>query len=77
MQYNKKTVTVEVLECRSCPFFTVEGMEHMMICGHPFWLDKPAYSGAIITQSNRDSIPEKCPLRHVQTTTTQTVRLRS
>ena len=57
--------TIEVTECyNACPFFTTSGMEHMMECNHPYWVDKGAYAGAIITHENsRGRVPEKCPLR--------------
>ena len=55
----------EVTSCwDGCPFYTVEGMEHMMYCNHPA-LDHPNYGGAIITQREREMnrAPTKCPLR--------------
>lgn len=60
--------THSVTECRRCPFFEVEGMEHMMYCYHPRLKEKTApgypYGGAIITQDNsRGRVPDECPLR--------------
>jgi hypothetical protein len=47
-----------------CPYFDTEGMEHSMVCNHPFWKDKEPYANYIITQDNRGigKFPKKCPL---------------
>ena len=59
----------------ACPFFSVVDMEKIMLCNHPHWLSKPAYSGAIITHENsKDRVPDECPLRKGPVTTVRTVR---
>jgi 5'(3')-deoxyribonucleotidase len=58
--------TVSINRCQSCPFFSTE--EKIMMCSHPYWSDKPIYSGAIITHDNKDGIPELCPLREQRLT---------
>jgi hypothetical protein len=46
----------------NCPLYKEVG--EVMTCGHPFFNDKGAYSGLIITHENsRTRIPEECPLR--------------
>lgn len=68
-----KTTTVSV--CSQCPFFKVVDMEHIMLCSHPYWNDKPAYSGAIIDQTTKHGIPGKCPLWDGPVTVSETVEL--
>ena len=54
-------VEVEVDKCVNCPLFgfSSDGMQ----CNHTFWENKGAYDSMIITQDNKNNIPEKCPLR--------------
>ena len=64
-------VIINVEQCSGCPLYRVEGMEHMMLCGHPQLMTMSEQ--AIITQDNRYKIPEKCPLR--EDSLIQTIRL--
>lgn len=52
-------ITEKVSRCRCCDFFiaSMDGME----CDHPYWDDKGAYDGMIV--SHEVKIPDKCPLR--------------
>jgi len=49
----------QISSCKCCDFFFVsmDGME----CGHPYWGDKGAYDGMIVSHDVK--IPDKCPLR--------------
>lgn len=67
---------IAVGACIECPFHSVEGMEHMMYCNHPYWHGEGSYAGAIITQSNRNKIPEKCPLKRGPYNESRTIRLK-
>ena len=74
----KTTTEVNVEQCyHGCPFFTVEGQEHMMYCNHPYWKDKEPYAGAIINQGNcHGTVPAACPLRRESIVETKRVRLK-
>jgi len=53
---------IGVTQCiQHCDFYgnSMDGME----CNHPYFDDKVAYENMIISQSDRGSIPKKCPLR--------------
>lgn len=65
MKYVKEKV---VKSCfNSCQFFKTEG--HIMMCSHPWFEDKPPYTGLIINQHNsRDGkVPVECPLKKKKT----------
>lgn len=76
MQRNESTAVVE--SCfHGCPFFSTEGMEHLMLCEHPYWHDKGSYAGAIITHDNSHGrVPDKCPLKREPIAVVRTVGLR-
>jgi hypothetical protein len=47
----------------TCPYFDLEGMEHCMICTHPYFKDKEAYANCIISHPDcDDGFPKDCPL---------------
>lgn len=57
--------TVEIDRCyHTCPYFTLEGGPGpIMVCSHPFWNDKDAYAGCIISHPEcDDGFPSLCPL---------------
>ena len=60
----KKVIKKRIRTCyNSCPYFTTEGMEHSMVCGHPYFDDKPIYSNYIISHPECDrGFPKKCPI---------------
>ena len=56
---------VEISRCyHECPHFGLDGgPSPAMICNHPFWNDKEAYSGFIISHPECDTgFPSACPL---------------
>jgi len=57
-----KLIEKEIERCfHECPYFELDG--NAMVCGHPYWNDKGAYAGCIITHPECDNgFPEKCPL---------------
>ena len=52
--------TKNINGCWECYFYhvTMDGME----CSHPYWNGKGAYDNMIITQDNKLTFPDKCPL---------------
>lgn len=63
-----KTVTKTITHCyQNCPYFSYEGMERVMVCGHPdlsFKKTGDHYAGYIIDWSEpiKTGFPSKCPL---------------
>jgi len=61
----KKIIDREIERCyHECPYFGLEGgPSPTMICNHPFWDDKGAYAGCIISHpACDDGFPPLCPL---------------
>lgn len=59
----ERVIRKTVSSCfHSCPHFTVD--DKVMLCDHPYFSDKPAYSGAIISHSEdiQNGFPSRCPL---------------
>ncbi len=58
----KKVIECDIEKCyHTCPHFTLYGNE--MSCGHPYFDDKGAYAGMIISHPECDSgFPKDCPL---------------
>ena len=56
---------VEIDRCyHTCPYFGLDGgPSPTMFCGHPYWNDKGAYAGCIISHPEcDDGFPDECPL---------------
>jgi hypothetical protein len=57
--------TKEITQCyHECPFFGLEGgPSPTMCCQHPYWNNKGAYAGCIISHPECDNgFPPQCPL---------------
>ena len=56
---------VEIDRCyHTCPHFALDGgPSPTMYCSHPYWDDKGAYAGCIISHPQCDNgFPDQCPL---------------
>ena len=61
----KKVIDRKIERCyHECPHFGLEGgPSPTMICNHPYWNDKGAYAGCIISHPECDEgFPPTCPL---------------
>ena len=62
-------IETEIERCyHECPYFQLDGGPGpIMICGHPYFNDKGAYAGCIISHPDCDNgFPKECPLLKIK-----------